>query len=200
MRVALCLFPLPLCVRDLLHLVIVELPGRFFLPSVQIAIDQFDLFHRRYICNFERSELWPPPPKTPRVIFLLPVPRPTFCCSLSLVVHLWFHMWRFFDIICSSSLLSNHFSTPYTSIPHDILKSKLKEIINQCFFHRNDNRRFQYVVIGYKDTYFVRDHSDAPQKYLDADVIKMLEYLIDNIFCGVRRTDISANNWHTDGY
>ena len=29
---------------------------------------------------------------------------------------------------------------------------------------------------------FVRDHSDAPQKYSDADVIKMLEYLIDNIF------------------
>ena len=55
------------------------------------------------------------------------------------------------------------FSTLYTTIPHDKLKSKLKEIINQCFFHKNGNRRFQYVVIGYKDTYFVRDHSDAPQ-------------------------------------
>ena len=31
-------------------------------------------------------------------------------------------------------------------------------------------------------TQTVRDHSDASQKYLDADVIKMLEYLIDNIF------------------
>ena len=62
------------------------------------------------------------------------------------------------------------------------MKSKLKEIINLCFFHKNGNRRFQYVVIGYKNTYFVRDHSDAPQKYSDADVIKMLEYLIDNIF------------------
>ena len=59
------------------------------------------------------------------------------------------------------------------------MKSKLKEIINRYFFHKNSNRRFQYVVIGYKDT---RDHSDAPQKYSDADVIKMLEYLIDNIF------------------
>ena len=62
------------------------------------------------------------------------------------------------------------------------MKSKLKEIINQCFFHKKGNHRFQYVVIGYKDTYFVRNHSDAPQKYSDADVIKMLEYLIDNIF------------------
>ena len=56
------------------------------------------------------------------------------------------------------------FSTLYTTIPHDKLKSKLKEIINQCFFHKNGNRRFQYVVIGYKDTYFVQDHSDAPQR------------------------------------
>ena len=62
------------------------------------------------------------------------------------------------------------------------MKSKLKEIINQCFFHKNGNCRFQYVVIGYKDTYFVREHSDAPQKYSDAAVKKMLEYLIDNIF------------------
>ena len=81
-----------------------------------------------------------------------------------------------------NSIKSFDFSTLYTTIPHDKLKSKLKEIINQCFFHKNGNRRFQYVVIGYKDTYFVRDHSDAPQKYSDADVIKMLEYLIDNIF------------------
>ena len=81
-----------------------------------------------------------------------------------------------------NSINSFDFSTLYTTIPHDKLKSKLKAIINQCFFHKNGNRRFQYVVIGYKDTYFVRDHSDAPQKYSDADVIKMLEYLIDNIF------------------
>ena len=74
------------------------------------------------------------------------------------------------------------FSTLYNILPHNKLKSKLKEIINQCFFLKNGNRQFQYVVIGYKDTYFVRDHSDAPQKYSDADVIKMLEYLIDNIF------------------
>ena len=81
-----------------------------------------------------------------------------------------------------NSIKSFDFSILYTTIPHDKLKSELKAIINQCFFHKNGNRRFQYVVIGYKDTYFVRDHSDAPQKYSDTDVIKMLEYLIDNMF------------------
>ena len=38
-----------------------------------------------------------------------------------------------------------------------------------------------YVVLGYRDTYFVKDNYGAPQNYSDADVIKMLEYLIDNI-------------------
>ena len=56
-----------------------------------------------------------------------------------------------------NSIKSFEFSTLYTTIPHDKLKSKLKEIFNQCFFHKNGNRRFKYVVIGYKDTYFVRD-------------------------------------------
>ena len=81
-----------------------------------------------------------------------------------------------------SSINFFDFSTLYTTIPYDKLKSKLKETIDQCFVHKTGNRRFQYVVIGYTDTYFVQDHSDAPQKYSDTDVIKMLEYLIDNIF------------------
>ena len=62
-----------------------------------------------------------------------------------------------------NSIKSSNFSTLYTTIPHGKLKAKLKEIINQRFCHKNGNRRFQYVVNGYKDIYFVRDHSDAPQ-------------------------------------
>ena len=82
-----------------------------------------------------------------------------------------------------NSVNSFDFSTLYTTIPHDKLKSKSKGIINQCFLHKNGNCLFQYVVIDYKDTYLFQDHSDAPQKKNpDADVIKMLEYLIENIF------------------
>ena len=55
-------------------------------------------------------------------------------------------------------------------------------MISFLLIKQNSNHRFQYNAIGYKDTYFIRDHSDIPQKYSDADVIKMLEYLIDNIF------------------
>ena len=44
-----------------------------------------------------------------------------------------------------NSIKSIDFSSLYTTISYDKLKSKLKGIIKQCFFHKNDNRRFQYV-------------------------------------------------------
>ena len=69
----------------------------------------------------------------------------------------------------------------FTKFPHDKLKLKLRDIIEQCFFHRNGNLRFQNVVFGYADRCFGQGHSDAPQNYSDADLVKMLEYLIDNI-------------------
>ena len=90
-----------------------------------------------------------------------------------------------------NSIKSFDFAILYTTIPHDKLKSKLKEIINQRFFIKNGNRRFQYIVNGYKDTQFVRDYSDAPQKYSDANIIKMLEYLIDNICMSCPQTKIN---------
>ena len=77
-----------------------------------------------------------------------------------------------------------------------IMISKLKEIISQCFFHKNDNRRFQYVVIG-KGTYFVQDHSDAPPKYSRCRCHKDAGISNRQYFCAVRQTDISANNRHT---
>ena len=49
-----------------------------------------------------------------------------------------------------NSIKSFDFSTRYTTLPHDKLKYKLKEIINQCFFHKNGNRQFQYVVLATK--------------------------------------------------
>ena len=61
------------------------------------------------------------------------------------------------------------------------LKSKLKEIINNCFFHKNGNRRDKYVFLEYLDTYFVKYYSDVHTKYFEVDVIKMLDFHIDNI-------------------
>ena len=38
------------------------------------------------------------------------------------------------------------------------------------------------MVLGHKETYFVKKHSDSKHKYSEDDIIKMLEFLVDNIF------------------
>ena len=83
---------------------------------------------------------------------------------------------------CITSVKSFDFSTLYTTIPHQKLKSRLASIIRNSFVHKNGNRRYKYLVLGHLETYFVKDHSDLEQKYTEDDIIKMLEFLIDNIF------------------
>ena len=46
------------------------------------------------------------------------------------------------------------------------------------------DRRDKYLVLGHEETYFVKDHSDSKNMYSGGDIIKMLEFLVDNIFVG----------------
>ena len=46
-------------------------------------------------------------------------------------------------------------------------------------------RRYKYLVLGYEESYFVKEHSDSKHKYKmysEDDIIKMLEFLVENIF------------------
>ena len=38
------------------------------------------------------------------------------------------------------------------------------------------------MVLGREGPYFVKEHSDSKNKYTEEDIIKMLEFLVDNIF------------------
>ena len=38
------------------------------------------------------------------------------------------------------------------------------------------------MVSGHEETYFAKGHSDSKNKYSEDDIIKMLEFLVDNIF------------------
>ena len=70
----------------------------------------------------------------------------------------------------------------YTTIPHQKLKSRLATLIRNSFLHKNGNRRYKYLVLGREGLYFVKEHSDSKNKYIEEDIIKMLEFLVDNIF------------------
>ena len=82
-----------------------------------------------------------------------------------------------------TSIKSFDFSTLYTTIPHQKLKGKTHQyLIRNAFIFKNGNRRYKYLVLGHEETYFVKEHSDSKNKYSEDDIIKMLEFLVDNIF------------------
>ena len=55
-------------------------------------------------------------------------------------------------------------------------------LIRNAFRFKNGKKRYEYIVVGYKSTYFVKNHSDAKNKYTEDDIVRMIESLIDNIF------------------
>jgi len=48
--------------------------------------------------------------------------------------------------------------------------------------NKNGQRRYKYLVLGRDKSYFVKNHSDSTRKFSETDIIKVLEFLIDNIF------------------
>ena len=63
-----------------------------------------------------------------------------------------------------TNITSFDFSTLYTIIPHQKLKSRLATIIRNSFIHKNGNRRYKYSVLGCEGPYFVKEHSDSKSK------------------------------------
>ena len=96
-----------------------------------------------------------------------------------------------FSLLTNSDFPTNHtfhqfksfdFSTLYTTIPHQKLKSRLAAIIRNSFIHKNGNRRYKFLVLCREGPYFVKEHSDSKNKYNEDDIVNMLEFLVDNIF------------------
>ena len=81
-----------------------------------------------------------------------------------------------------TNIKSFDFPTLYTTFPHQKLKSRLATIIRNSFLYKNGNRRYKYLVLGREGPYFVTQQSDAKNKYTEEDIIKMLEFVVDNIF------------------
>ena len=68
---------------------------------------------------------------------------------LSLLGHLGVHR--------APSVQTFDFSTLYTSIPHDLLKSHMNNIINNAFKHKNGATRYTHINVGRNKTYFTSD-------------------------------------------
>ena len=74
-----------------------------------------------------------------------------------------------FNVIIN--IKSFDFSTLYTTIPHEKLKSRLATIIRNSFLHKNGNWKYKFLVFGREGPYFVKEHSDSKNKYTEEDAL-----------------------------
>ena len=82
----------------------------------------------------------------------------------------------------ATSIQTFDFSTLYTSIPHDLLKSRMNNIINNAFKHKNGATRYTHIKVSRNKSHFTSDPSNGDNKYTANDISKMIEFLVDNIY------------------
>ena len=90
----------------------------------------------------------------------------------------------------ATSILTFDFSTLYTSIPHDLLKSCMNNIISNVFKHKNGATRYTHIKVGRNKSYFSNDPLNGDNKYTASDICKMTEFwwitnmlgLVDSFF------------------
>ena len=82
----------------------------------------------------------------------------------------------------ATSIQTFDFSTLYTSIPHDLLKSRMNSIIN-AFKHKNGATQYTHIKVCRNKSYFTSDPLNGDNKYTANDIRKMIEFLVDNILC-----------------
>ena len=88
-----------------------------------------------------------------------------------------------FDVRTATSVQTFDFSTLYTSIPHDLLKSRIGNLVHNAFRKKDGSVRYTHIKVTRAQGYLTHDINGGGNNMYTADnVCKMIEFLIDNIF------------------
>ena len=68
---------------------------------------------------------------------------------------------------------------------HDLLKSRMNNIINNAFKHKNGATRYTHIKIGRNKSYFTSDPLNGDNKYTANDICKMIEFLVEKYMLGL---------------
>ena len=87
------------------------------------------------------------------------------------------------DVRTATSVQTFDFSTLYTSIPHDLLKSRISNLVHNAFRKKDRSVRYTHIKVTRAKGYFTHDINGGGDNMYTADnICKMIKFLIDNIF------------------
>ena len=87
------------------------------------------------------------------------------------------------DVHTATSVQTFDFSTLYTSIPHDLLKSRVSNLVHNAFRKKDGSVRYTHIKVTRAQGHFTHDINGGGDNMYTADnICKMIEFLIDTIF------------------
>ena len=87
------------------------------------------------------------------------------------------------DVRTAKSVQTFDFSMLYTSITHDLLKSRISNLVHNAFRKKDGSVRYTHIKLTRAKGYFTHDINGGGDNMFTADSIcEMIEFLIDNIF------------------
>ena len=104
------------------------------------------------------------------------------------------------DVRAATSVQTYDFSTLYTSIPHNLLMSRITALIHNSFKRRNGSNRYTHIKITSGKGYFIDTINPGGDNLYTADQIcRMVEFMIDNIFVKFGGYLFSQVIWDSNG-
>ena len=87
------------------------------------------------------------------------------------------------DVRTATSVQTFDFSTLYTSIQHDLLKSRIGNLVHSAFRKKDGHVRYTHIKVTRAQGYFTHGIKGGSDNMYTADnICKMIEFLIDEIF------------------
>ena len=87
------------------------------------------------------------------------------------------------DVRTATSVQTFDFSIIYTSIRHDLLKSRINNLVHNAFRKKDVSVRYTHIKVTRAQGYFTHDINGSGDNMYTADNIsKIIGFLIDNIF------------------
>ena len=87
------------------------------------------------------------------------------------------------DVRTGTSVQTFDFSTLYTSIPHDLLKSRISNLVHNAFRKKDGSVRYTHIKVTKAKGYFTHDINGSGNGMYTADnICSMIKFIIDNMF------------------
>ena len=90
------------------------------------------------------------------------------------------------DVRTATSVQTFDFSTLHTSIPHDLLKSRISTLVHNAFRKKDGSLRYTHIKVTRAQGYLTHDiNGSGDNMYTAYNICKMIEFLVDNILCSL---------------